>query len=113
MRQEATPAWAHRATAGTVLHPRIHAECPGASACWQVAAFRRLYANVMNMEATGSPVRRRVARVAIGCALASAALLAAPAQAVGIGAAAPAFALPDGAAKIVSLRGLKGHVVYV
>jgi thiol-disulfide isomerase/thioredoxin len=67
----------------------------------------------MNMEATGSRFRRRVARVAIGCALASAALLAAPAQAVGIGAVAPAFALPDGAAKIVSLRGLKGHVVYV
>jgi len=38
-RQEATPAWAHHATAGTVLHPRIHAECPGASACWPGCRF--------------------------------------------------------------------------
>jgi thiol-disulfide isomerase/thioredoxin len=40
-------------------------------------------------------------------------LAAGPACAVGVGAAAPAFALPDVAAKTVSLGALKGHVVYV
>lgn len=45
--------------------------------------------------------------------LCAACLAPAPAGAVSVGAPAPAFALPDAAAKTVSLEALKGRVVYV
>jgi thiol-disulfide isomerase/thioredoxin len=67
----------------------------------------------MNMDATGSNPRRLFARALLACAFACACALTTPAQATSVGAAAPAFALPDAAAKTVSLDALKGHVVYV
>jgi thiol-disulfide isomerase/thioredoxin len=67
----------------------------------------------MNMEAPRSRFRRRAVRIVLAGVLATTALLAVPAHAIGVGVAAPAFALPDTAAKTVSLHALKGHVVYV
>jgi thiol-disulfide isomerase/thioredoxin len=58
---------------------------------------------------TPAPSVQRLA-ASLGLVLA---LAAGPVDAVGVGAAAPPFALPDTAAKTVSLGALKGHVVYV
>jgi thiol-disulfide isomerase/thioredoxin len=62
----------------------------------------------MNVKTSISLLRRIAAGAAVALAI-----VARSAGAVGVGAAAPAFALPDVAAKTVSLAALKGHVVYV
>lgn len=67
----------------------------------------------MNMERARPKLGRPAWRAALAGLLAATAVLAAPARAIGVGATAPAFALPDRAAKTVSLGALKGHVVYV
>ena len=61
----------------------------------------------MNMKTSSPGPEDRAGTVRRACARRM------PACAIGVGAPAPAFALPDTAAKTVSLDALKGHVVYV